>query len=169
MSGEIRRSRCYVSGTRDGVAEIHAAGLFSLLWDDFLSLFLSCRLLQTWHVWMRGGSAGQWGAPLLSPHSCTSICTLRCSVKWSRRRWVQRCLTDECFLTVSCAHQKKCMSVLGKDPRGDFWRSEVRASSLSGSLRSRSPVLKIKSFQEKINTYKCVIFVTQNEFVSSIL
>lgn len=47
MSEEIRRSRCYVAGTRDGVAEIHAAGLSSLLWDDFLSLFLSCRLLQT--------------------------------------------------------------------------------------------------------------------------
>lgn len=31
---------------------------------------------------------------------------------------VQQCLTDECFLNVSCAHQKKCVSALGKDLEG---------------------------------------------------
>lgn len=33
---------------------------------------------------------------------------------------MQRCFADECSLTVSRAHQKKCVSVLGKDLEGIF-------------------------------------------------
>lgn len=136
MSGEIRRSRFYVAGTRDGVAEIHAAGLFSLLWNDFLSLFLSFWLLQTWHIWMRGGSAGQWGAP---PPTRSSICTLRRSVKWSRRRGCSGASQMNAF-SVLAVLVNKVRVRLGKISQGDFWRSEVRAPSLWGSSRSRSPL-----------------------------
>ena len=126
MSEEIWSSCCYVVGTRDGVREIHTAGLsccssgmsFFSLSLSFFSAFLSCWLQKTGQGWMRGGSAGRGVSIVLTLSlSLSSICILRCSIEWSQRGGSSSALQMNAFsilvVLIKCVCVCVCVCVEG--------------------------------------------------------
>ena len=79
---------------------------------SFFSAFLSFWLQKTGQVWIRGGSAGRGVSILLTRSlSLSSICIFEV-LRWAiSEGGQQQRLTDECFLNISCAHQKVCVCV----------------------------------------------------------
>lgn len=115
MSGEIWNSCRYVLGARDGGREIHAAGLsccssgmiFFYFFYFFISKLLASKDKFGWEEALQGSRES---IPPLS------LSLFLLYVFWGApssdlRGGQQQCLTDECFLNISCAHQNVCVCV----------------------------------------------------------